>query len=78
VALLVPEFLDWIELKNNGGTAADIGGWHLTDELDEPEKWTFPAGTSIPAGGYLVWLAAEGTLSHHRPEDCSTQISRWD
>ncbi len=52
--LIAPEFLDWIELKNNGVTDADISGWLLTDELDTPAKWAFPAGTTIPAGGFLV------------------------
>ena len=52
--LLTPEFLDWIELKNTTGTAQDIGGWLLTDEQDTPAKWTFPAGTTVPANGYLV------------------------
>ncbi len=52
--LLAPEFLDWIELKNNGATTADLSGWLLTDEQDTPAKWAFPTGTSIPAGGYLV------------------------
>lgn len=54
-----PEFLDWIELKNNGATPADLSGWRITDDADEPAKWTFPPGTTIPAGGYLV-LACSG------------------
>ncbi len=54
-----PEFLDWIELKNNGGTVADLSGWRITDDAGEPAKWTFPAGTTIPAAGYLV-IACSG------------------
>jgi hypothetical protein len=54
MAVITPEFLDWIELRNPTAAAVDLSGWHLTDEQDEPTKWTFPAGTSIPAGGYLV------------------------
>lgn len=54
-----PEFLDWIELKNNGASAADLSGWRITDDALEPAKWVFPAGTTIPAGGYLV-LACSG------------------
>ena len=53
-ALLAPEFLDWIELRNAGAAATDIGGWMLTDNQATPAKWIFPAGTSVPAGGYLV------------------------
>ncbi|MDB4398494.1 chitobiase/beta-hexosaminidase C-terminal domain-containing protein [Akkermansiaceae bacterium] len=33
------------------------GGWSLSDELLEPLKWSFPVGTTIPAGEYLVVLA---------------------
>ncbi len=49
-----PGFLDWIELKNTTAAPVDLGGWALTDHAATPAKWTFPPGTSIPAGGYLV------------------------
>lgn len=54
VAVITPEFLDWIELKNTTGTTIDLSGWQLTDNAATPAKWLFPAGTSIPANGYLV------------------------
>jgi autotransporter-associated beta strand protein len=49
---------DWIELYNAGPTAQDLSGWSLTDDADSPRKWSFPADTRIPAGGYLVVLAS--------------------
>lgn len=49
---------DWIELYNAGTIAQDLGGWSLTDDPAVPQKWSFPAGTQIPAGGYLVVLAS--------------------
>src|SRR5688572_1792089 len=48
------EFSDWIELHNFGTQTVSLGGWHLTDDEDEPSKWTFPATTTIPANGYLI------------------------
>jgi Lamin Tail Domain len=45
---------DYVELKNNTGTAIDISGWNLTDDELVPTRYTFPAGTSIAAGDYLV------------------------
>lgn len=52
-------FEDWIELRNESATeAADLGGWHLTDNAANPAKWTFPAGVSIAPGGYLVVFAS--------------------
>lgn len=53
-ALLAPEFLDWVELKNTGATDMDLGGWKLSDSRNTAEQWTFPSGTIISAGGYLV------------------------
>ena len=48
------EYDDWVELVNAGDAAIDLAGHHLTDDPAVPTKWTFPAGTSIPAGGHLV------------------------
>ena len=48
-------FTDWVELHNNGSSAVDVSNWALSDEpVSMPAKWRFPAGTSIPAGGYLI------------------------
>ncbi|MBN8246035.1 MAG: lamin tail domain-containing protein [Verrucomicrobia bacterium] len=44
---------DWIELHNRGGSAAALGNWSLSDDPDEPRRHVFPAGTTLPAGGYL-------------------------
>lgn len=49
---------DWIELYNSGPVAVDLSGYYLSDRLDDPMRWAFPAGTSIEAGGYLlVWAS---------------------
>ena len=47
-------FRDWVELYNPSLAAVNIGGWGLSDEADMPMKWVFPAGTTIPAGGYKI------------------------
>ena len=50
------DFGDWIELYNGGSAAVDLSGYHLSDNLEQPFRWTFPSGASIPAGGYLlIW-----------------------
>ena len=36
---------DWIEIYNSGSTPSTSSGMHLTDDDDELDKWTFPAGT---------------------------------
>lgn len=48
---------DWIELLNRGPAAVDLRGWSLTDDKDEPAKWTFPARTLQP-GEFLIVFAS--------------------
>ena len=51
---------DWVELYNDGKSAVDLSGWHLSDSRKDPEKWTFPQGTKLKAGKYLtVWCTGE-------------------
>jgi hypothetical protein len=49
-----PPAVDAIELYNPTAAAADLGGWFLTDDPAAPQKYRLPAGTTIPAGGFLV------------------------
>lgn len=52
---------DWIELRNTGSEPADLSGAYLTDNPTVPRKWTFPQGTVIAPGGYLlVWADEDG------------------
>jgi hypothetical protein len=48
---------DWIEIENTGPAPVALNGWHLTDRVDLPNAWTFPA-VSLPAGGHLVVFAS--------------------
>ncbi len=47
--------VDSIELHNPTAGPASIGGWFLTDNLNQPAKYRIPASTMIPAGGYAVF-----------------------
>ncbi|MCA9149275.1 MAG: lamin tail domain-containing protein [Planctomycetales bacterium] len=49
---------DWLELFNTTRQAVDLSGMHLTDDATRLDKWTFPVGTSIDAGGFLVVFAS--------------------
>lgn len=49
---------DWIELHNPTNSAINIGGYHLSDKANKPKKWEIPAGTIIPAQGFLVFWAS--------------------
>ncbi len=48
------EFDDWIEFYNNGNNSIDLQGYFLSDDADQLLKWSFPAGTTIDADGYLI------------------------
>ncbi|MBN2553777.1 MAG: CotH kinase family protein, partial [Spirochaetales bacterium] len=53
------EFDDWIELYNRSDSAVDLSAMYLSDDPMEPRKWSFPPGTTIAPGGYLVIWADE-------------------
>jgi len=58
------EFDDWIELRNITDQEIDLTGRYLSDEPNNPRKWAFPAGTVIPADGYLiVWADEDGSAT---------------
>jgi len=44
----------WIELVNLGTIEVALDGWALTDSYANLTRWTFPAGTRISAGGFLI------------------------
>jgi hypothetical protein len=66
-AVIAPEFLDWIELKNNAASEVNLSGWALTDNPGAPQKWLFPNGTTIPAGGYLVVACSGRNITAPNP-----------
>ena len=41
---------EFVELFNDGPLAVDLSGWRFTSGIN----YTFPAGTVLPAGGYLT------------------------
>lgn len=48
------DFGDWVELYNASNADRDISGYSLTDEEGVPDKFVFPKGTTIKAGGFLL------------------------
>ncbi len=50
---------DWLELVNLDEEDVDLGGWGLSDDPDEPGKWTLPA-VELDAGEVLlVWASGK-------------------
>jgi len=60
-------FPDAIELFNEGSGPVNLSGLRLSDKLASPNKFTFPPGTSLASGAYLVVLAnnPDGTAGFH-------------
>ncbi len=52
------DFSDWIEIHNPNPFTIDLGGWHLTDNPLDPQKYSIPP-RQIPAGGFVVLFASE-------------------
>ena len=63
---------EFIELRNTGTASVNIGGWQFTKGV----TFTFAAGTTIPAGGYLVVAADRPTFLTQHP--CvSNVVGNW-
>jgi len=68
------EAADWIELHNTTDRSIAIGGWFLSDSnRDDPNRMKFeiPAGTLLPAHGYVVFSEA---LDFGNPEASGCHI----
>ena len=70
---------DWFELYNPGRTDAALGGYYLTDNPANKSQFKIPAGTLVPAGGYLlVWAdGSPGQNTNTSPDlHVSFQLAR--
>jgi len=56
------DFVDWLELYNNGTTSVNLKGWALTDNSSKLDKWIFP-NVSIAAGDYLLIFCDEENIT---------------
>ena len=50
-------YSDWLEIYNPGA-AADLGGWFVTDDDTNLQKWKFPVGTLLASGAFLLVFAS--------------------
>lgn len=73
---------DWIELYNTTSLPISIGGWYLSDNNDNEAslmKYQIAAGTTLPAGGYLVLTEDTnfGMLSSDPGKDTAFALSEF-
>ncbi|HEX2750242.1 MAG TPA: lamin tail domain-containing protein, partial [Verrucomicrobiales bacterium] len=67
---------DWIELYNEQAQPVNLEGWHLTDDPDNPAKWTFPARTIGPNGYLLVFASGTGATPASGPVHTNFNLSQ--
>ncbi|TVQ09903.1 MAG: T9SS C-terminal target domain-containing protein [Bacteroidetes bacterium] len=69
------DFEDWIEIYNASGSAVNLSGFGLSDDYDNPFRWTFPEVT-LPNGGFLlVWASGKDRKTPGQPLHTNFSIS---
>ena len=53
------DFPDWIEIFNSGNDTVNLEGWGLSDDYDNPFRWTFPRVILEPSEYLLVWASGK-------------------
>ena len=56
-------YSDWIELHNPTDTPISLGGYTLTDDPDEPDKWRLPFTTLAPGAFLVVWASGDNRVT---------------
>ncbi len=64
------DYPDWIELYNTGSAVVYLGGYKISDDASQPDKWIFPSGVSIPAHGFMMLFASD--------KDKKTFFNHWE
>lgn len=76
------DYDDWIEVYNSGDATISLAGMHLTDDLAEPDKWTFPDTTIGASGFLLVWAdddeGDEGLHTNFKLGASGEQVGLYD
>jgi gliding motility-associated-like protein len=47
---------DWVEIYNPTASTVNIGGYWLSNDITNPQKWQFPATAAVNANSYLLVL----------------------
>ena len=75
------ETKDWIELYNSTDAPISLENWSITDDLEDPQKWQFPAVEVLPKDFYTLFASDKdrNTLLTYRTviqegDDCKYKI----
>lgn len=53
---------DWIEIFNTGNESLDLGSYALSNDMNHPRKWQFPAGTTLGPQEYMIVFCDSSAL----------------
>ncbi|HWN94395.1 MAG TPA: lamin tail domain-containing protein, partial [Methylomirabilota bacterium] len=73
-----PPLEDAIELRNLTGANVNIGDWWLSDSKNILKKYRIPAGTIIPANGYVVFYEYQFNADTNDPSAFSLSSAKGD
>lgn len=58
---------DWIELHNTGPEPENLGGWWLSDQASNPQKWRIPELTLGAGETLLIWASGKNLSNPGAP-----------
>lgn len=67
---------DWIEIYNELAQPVNLNGWHLSDDPDVPDKWTFPALRLPPLSYVIVFASGTGATPASGPPHTNFSLSQ--
>jgi len=70
------ETSDWIELHNPGSTSANLQGWGLSDDPEDPHKWTFPEVSILPGKFLIIHASGNNIAEVGKPLHASFRLAR--
>ncbi len=56
------DYPDWIELYNSNNISINLSGYTITDDISDPDKWTFPEIELLPDSFLLVFASGKDRL----------------
>ncbi len=76
---------EWVEIKNQGNTTADISGWFIDDEPGKSSPSQIPTGTIIAPGSFYVLTFTSSKLNDVtdmvrllKPDEGEVESYRYD
>lgn len=69
---------DWIELQNTGATDLGLGGYALSDDPRQPERWRLPAVTLAPDERRVVFASGKDRPASPGGEAAGAPADHWE